>query len=93
MMIAHAGSLLEVSLAAYLSLADLLAAIGLVYLLLKHARLVWRNGTTLEPRPKRWDVGGMANAAQVFGERRVWWLVPLLGGPAVNGVDWPERRV
>lgn len=78
-------------------------ALSLLGFLILHATLVSSNTTTIEAHEKktttrwRYDVGVRQNFEQVFGTKKLYWLIPayserdIQSMPALQGFDYPVR--
>uniref|UniRef100_A0A0C9QWU6 S-acyltransferase n=1 Tax=Wollemia nobilis TaxID=56998 RepID=A0A0C9QWU6_9CONI len=99
----HAGSsnyLATTFLAFVLNIAFALSLLGFLIL---HSSLVLANTTTIEvyekkkTSPWRYDMGRRRNFEQVFGMRKLYWLIPLYAEediasmPALQGLEFPVR--
>uniref|UniRef100_A0A7S3BKZ6 Protein S-acyltransferase n=2 Tax=Haptolina ericina TaxID=156174 RepID=A0A7S3BKZ6_9EUKA len=86
----YLGVGLHSNLAVYVYAAgvDMLAAVALTLFCGRHVWLALRNTTTLEPRNFEYDLGWKANVEQLFGRRRLAWLIPLLAEGTGDGIHW-----
>ncbi|KAH9322011.1 hypothetical protein KI387_016650 [Taxus chinensis] len=78
-------------------------ALSLLGFLILHTSLVLANTTTIEVYEKkkmsrwRYDMGRRKNFEQVFGTRKLYWLIPLYSEddiasmPMLHGIDFPVR--
>lgn len=78
-------------------------ALSLLGFLILHTSLVMANTTTIEVYEKkkssrwRYDMGRRKNFEQVFGTRKLYWLIPLYAEedianmPMLHGLDFPTR--
>lgn len=58
-----------------------------------HLWLVVRNRSSLDEEDRRYDIGAAANFRQVFGERTLLWLLPVVGDDrGVDGYHWPRNE-